>query len=382
VDKSLVALEAEGERYDLLETVRSYAQERLVESGEEDAARTRHLTYHLALAEAASPELDGPDQAAWLARIDVERENLLAAHAWCDRAQDGAALGLRLVHSVKTYWVNRGLLGLGDRVTVEALARAGAQERSLARCRGLFDVGQLECLMGRYGEAQRYLVESLAIAREVEDTRMVAAVLQPLGWASLGQGDLAAARAHFAEALDLAHQLGNKHELAAVLNALAQLHRLEGDPDTAEPLYEKVVALARELGDRESIAIGLLNLAMVSIGRGSGARAGRMLLEVFAIAEEIGSKPAGQSVLEVSAGLASSSKEWERAARFFGMAEAQTEQTGLHRDPADEAFLAPLITKTRNVLGAEAFASAEAVGRALTYEEAAAEARAWLENGC
>jgi predicted ATPase/class 3 adenylate cyclase len=382
VEKSLVELEVEGERYRLLDTVRQYAQERLDESGDGDEVRARHLAFYLALAEAASPALVGPDQGAWLARLDLERENLLSAHAWCDRAEGGAELGLRLVHSVKKYWVKRGLLGLGDRVTVEALARAGAQERSLARSQGLFDAGQLECFMGRYGEAQRYLMESLAIAREIADTSMVAAVLQPLGLASLGQGDLAAARGHFEEAIDLARQLGDKHELLAAFNALAQLHRLEGDPDTAEPLYEKVLALARELGDRESIAIGLLNLAMVSIGRGSGPRAGRMLLEVLEIAREIGSKPAGQSVLEVSAGLASSSSDWERAARFFGMAEAQTERTGLHRDPADEAFLAPLITKTREALGAGQFASAEAEGRTLSYEEATSEARAWLENHC
>jgi predicted ATPase len=57
VEKSLVTLEAEGERYRLLETVRQYAQERLSNSGEEDASRTRHLTFYLILAEKARPEL-------------------------------------------------------------------------------------------------------------------------------------------------------------------------------------------------------------------------------------------------------------------------------------------------------------------------------------
>ncbi len=69
----------------LLETVRQYADERLNQSGEASDARARHLAFlSLRLAEAARPELDGPDQAAWLTRIDLERENLLAAHAWCD----------------------------------------------------------------------------------------------------------------------------------------------------------------------------------------------------------------------------------------------------------------------------------------------------------
>ncbi|HEV8553869.1 MAG TPA: tetratricopeptide repeat protein [Casimicrobiaceae bacterium] len=380
VEKSLVVLEAVGGRYRLLDTVRQYAQERLDESDDADQVRTRHLAFYLALAESASPKLEGPEQGAWLAQLDVERENLLSAHAWCDRAEGGAELGLRLVFSVKLYLIYRGLPALLDRVTLEALARAGAQERSLARCRALHTAGQLGLLMGRYGDAQAYLEESLVIAREIGDLGRVAAVLQALGTASTGQGDMVTARAHFEEALALTRGLGNKRELAAATNALAQLHRMEGELDTAEPLYEKVLALARGLEDRESIAIGLLNLAMVSIGRGSGDRAQAMLLEVLAIAREIGSKPAGHCALEVSAGLGASRKEWERAALFFGAAEAQTAQMGLQRDPADEAFLAPLIAKAREALGEGAFAAVEAAGRALAYEGAMEEARVWLEN--
>jgi tetratricopeptide (TPR) repeat protein len=179
-----------------------------------------------------------------------------------------------------------------------------------------------------------------------------------LGLASLGLGDRAKARGHYVEALALAQRLGNKLELAGAQNALAQLYRVEGELDVAEPLYESVVALARELGNDEIVAIGLLNLAMVSIGRGATDRTRTLLLDVLPIAERIGSKPVAQSVLEVSAGLAAARGEHGRAARFFGAAEAQTAQTGLHRDPADEAFLRPLIAQVRAALGETAFAAA------------------------
>jgi predicted ATPase/class 3 adenylate cyclase len=380
VEKSLVTLEPESGRYRLLETMRQYAQERLAESGDEVAARTGHLGYFLALAETAKPELVGPNQGVWLSRLDLERENILSAHAWCDRADGGAEPGLRLASAVKRYWLNRGLMDLGHRVTVEALARAGAQKRNLARCRGLFDSGQVGYFMGRYVEAQQYLEESLAIAREIEDRAMVAMVLQPLGMACLGRGDSANARRYLEEALALAEEQGDRRQIAAALNALAQFHRLEGRLDRAEPLYRKVLELARALGDRESIAIGLLNLAMASIGRGAGSRVSEMLIEVLAIAEEIGSKPAGQSALEVSAGLAALREDWERAARFYGVAEEQARKTGLRRDPADEAFVAPLIARARDVLGTAAFSAAEASGRALPYGEAMAQARRWLEG--
>jgi hypothetical protein len=103
-----------------------------------------------------------------------------------------------------------------------------------------------------------------------------------------------------------------------------------------------------------------------------------MLLDVLAIAEEIGSKRTGGSLLEVAAGLAASNDECERVALFFGAAEAQAAQTGLHRDPADEAFLVPRVARARETLGEAAFAAAEAAGRALSYDGAMAEARAWL----
>jgi len=378
VEKSLVVVDPVGGRYRLLDTVRQYAQERLDRSGEASDTSTRHLAFFLALAEEARPALAGPEQAAWLARLDLERENLLAAHAWCDRAKGGGELGLRLVHAVKPYWFTRGLLGLGHRVSVEAVGRETARGHTLARCRALHSAGQLGCAMGHYGEARAYLEESLKIAREIGDRARVAAVLQPLGIAALGQGDVSTARGHLEEALALARELGNRRELAAALNQLAQLHRAEGALDAAEPLYAQVLTLARELGDRETVAIGLLNLAIVAIGRGSDDGVPTMLLEALAIAEEIGSKSVGQSVLDLAAGLGASRAEWALAGLFFGAAEKQAERTGLRRDRADEAFLTPLIAKARIALGTAGFAVAAANGCGLSYEETIGQARAWL----
>ncbi len=205
-------------------------------------------------------------------------------------------------------------------------------------------------------------------------------ILQSLGMACLGIGNTEMARTHLEEALALTRALGNKRDLAAASNALAQLYRMEGRLDAAEPLYREAVELARELGDREIIAAGLLNLAMVSIRRGQHEHARTLLLEVLAIAEAIGSRPAAQSAVEVSAGLAAASQAWEDAARFFGAAEAQAEENGLQRDPADEAFLSPLIARAKQVLGDQHFSAARAAGRALRTDAAVAEARVWLDR--
>ena len=67
----------------MLETVRQYAQERLAASGDADALRARHAAHYLEFAERGQPALLGPQQAAWFARFDLERENLLLVHEWC-----------------------------------------------------------------------------------------------------------------------------------------------------------------------------------------------------------------------------------------------------------------------------------------------------------
>jgi len=380
VEKSLVVMEASGVRYRLLDTVRQYAQQKLSESGREAAARARHRDHFLAVAERARPELNGPSQGEWLVRLDLERDNFLTAHALGESAGQDPDVGVRLVEALRPYWLNRGLMSLWLRVTEELLARPAIAHRNQTRCRALFGAGQTCYFMGRYTEAIDFLAESLAIARETGDQKWIARILQPLGTACLGEGHLPAALAHLDEALTMARDIGNRREIAAASNALAMVHRMQGSPDDAERLYREVVALARELGDKESIAIGLLNLAIVSIDHGRVADSAPMLREVIGIAEEIGSKPAGQSALEVCAGLACARGNWRVAARFYGAAEAQMAMTGLQRDPADEAFLAPWIDRARIALGAQEFEASTAIGRTNRLGEGLAAARAWLDE--
>ena len=376
VEKSLVETDPRVERYRLLETVRQYALERLDDAGEADDARQRHLRFYVELAERAHPKLFGPEQAGWLAQLDEERENLLSAHAYCDYAEDGAALGLRLVASIKMYWASRGLFPLAHRAMVEALARA--PERNARRGRVLFDAGQVACFMGLYVEARRHLEESLSIAQERGDGEQVASVLQPLGMACLGLDDRAASRAHFTEGLALARGQQDPRNLAAALIALAQLERIEGRTEVAEPLYLEALEIARTLGDQATVAIALLNLSMVTIEGSRPDRARLILSEAAEIAMAIHSRPVGMALLDGCAGLAACAGDAAAAAQWYGAAQAQAAKAGMKRDPADEAFLAPWIANAREALGDARFDEAAAPGRALPFEDALARAREWL----
>jgi predicted ATPase/class 3 adenylate cyclase len=386
-DQSLVGLlpGADGSpRYRLLDTVRQHAAALLQAAGDEAAAtRRRHARAQLALAEQAQQQLAGAGKAAALARLDLERDNLLAALAWC--AQDQAAaeargaaeLGLRLSFALRPYWLNRGLLSLGLDTTAALLAHPGAQARDGLRARGLFNVGQLDAFMGRHAEALPQLLECLAIARETGDAAREAAVLQPLGMVANGLGDAAAARRYAEDAVTAARNLGNGRQLASALNALAQLDRMEGRLGTAAASYGEALQLAQAMHDQEYIAGLQLNLAMVALSAGEPEAARQRVLAVVRIADEIGSRPAAISVLDVCTGLALALGDAERSARCHGLAEAEYALSGMQRDAADAAFLAPFVRAAKDALGA-GFEAAFLNGRDAGFDAQWSALLAWL----
>ncbi len=377
VEKSVVVMEAEGKRYRLLDTVREYAQERLDESGEQDA-RMRHLAFYLALAEEAAPKLLGPESVSWIPRLDLEQENLLTAHAWCDRMDGGAQADLRLACALSDYWSNLGRFELGHRLALEAVRRPDAQERTHDRARALGVVAYFANLIGQYALAEACLQETISISTELGDDKRITRSLFYLGLVASAQGKLTEARGHFEEALRLARRVGQYQE--HIIAGLAALARHEGDLNAAEALFEEALTGFRASGARVASALTLVGLTMVSIGRKSGDRARTTLLEALAIIEETGSRVAGLDFLGISAGLGAYFGDWERAARLWGAADAQAEQLGRRPDPFDREFLSPLIARARQALGESAFAAAETTGRATSYEVAMAEARAWLEE--
>jgi len=104
VDKSLVLFDlGDGQaRYRMLETIRQYARDKLLESAEAATVRERHLSYYLKLAQYAEPKLHGPEQFEWLGRLDNEHDNLRAALE-CSLAGGQADQGLELASALLRY---------------------------------------------------------------------------------------------------------------------------------------------------------------------------------------------------------------------------------------------------------------------------------------
>jgi ATP/maltotriose-dependent transcriptional regulator MalT len=196
----------------------------------------------------------------------------------------------------------------------------------------------------------------------------------------VARGDLARARECLKEAVSMAREPGNRPILPPALHNWGSLMLLEDDLEGAAALFEEGLALSREDGRIEGVEVNLLALARVEIRRGRYADARRRLAEGARIAEERWMRVRGQALLDETAALAAALEEHAVAARLWGASEAARREMNLSREPNDESFLGPWTERARAALGTPAFTAAEVAGAALSYAEALAEARAWLES--
>jgi non-specific serine/threonine protein kinase len=411
VEKSLVlyeAQESEG-RYRLLEPVRQYARDRQQEAGGGAAVRSRHLDFFARLAERAEPELDGPDQVAWLDRLEQEHDNLRAALAWSG-AQGRENAGLRLGGALGWFWFLRGHLGEGQERLAGLLALPGAAPRTAARAKALKSAGWLAWNQGDHGLARALFEESLAIFREIGNKGGIADSLVLLGGAARHQADYGTARALFEEGRAIYQELGNKagiagsilnlggaahaerdHEgarallegslaifrelgkrghIAQSLGQLGWVARAQGDYGAARAFFEEGLAIFRELGAAVGVAWLLNGLGIVAEDQGGHGGARALLEESLAIFRARGHKRGVVADLEGLAAVTVAQGEPERAARLFGAGEGLRGAMGVPLHPADRAEHDRSVAAVRAALGEAAFAAAWAAGRAMTLEQA------------
>ena len=174
VDKSLVVADESGgrTRYRLLETVRQYAAEKLAESGDADAVRSRHRDHYTAIA-ALLDAPAGSDYERRLEQAETEIDNLRAAFGW-SRENSDTELALALASSLQPLWLKRGRIREGLAWFDAALADLDAQHPGVAaavRARALADKAVLDAVLG--ADTLERAQQALAIARELDEPALL-----------------------------------------------------------------------------------------------------------------------------------------------------------------------------------------------------------------
>jgi predicted ATPase/class 3 adenylate cyclase len=377
VEKSLVMFDSASGRYRMLDTVRHYADEKLRESGEADATRARHLTFYADLAERARPHLTGRSQAVWLARLDDDRDNLLAAHETGCSSRECLQQALKIARGTRFYWFNRGQPSRGLQLYLELLRCAEDALSEPDRCRVLFGAGQFFYHLGRHAEAREHLSECLALAERIGDEVVLAAVMQPLGLSCIESGDLPAARTYLEGAVDRARASRYPREVLGSLTALALLDILEGGLDRAAAEAEEALELARSTGDDESTARCLINCAGLDLRTGRRERARERLREAVEISGTQGSHSLLQYVLDGCLAFSATDRQWSAALHCYRLSERLLAQIGRRRERVDHAILESSLQAVRERLeprDAEHRAAGE-----VSVQEALSAARSALE---
>jgi predicted ATPase/class 3 adenylate cyclase len=337
VDKSLVEVDgAATPRYTMLETVRQYAREKLLDAQEAPQFRSRHRDWFLALAEEAAAHLQGPQQRTWLDRLEREWDNLQVALEWSTEGQDPAP-GLRMAGALWRFWYLRGHLTTGATWLEEALRRAPAptitrawalngaavlahsvgsytraveladETMRLARTLGddrALASGQLlrsavHQAQGDFGRAASLADESLAVFRTAEDLWGQALALSVLGDLAVTQGEYESALRRYEESTVLFRRVGDAWGIAYSQRGSGFAARLQGDYDLAASLQAASLAAARELGDRLGIGYALIQMGFVQWRQGEYAQASALLQESLSILRESGNRRGVADVLSV-----------------------------------------------------------------------------------
>lgn len=417
VNKSLVLAEEPNgaQRYHLLEMIRQYARQKLVEAGEADRVQDRQLDFFLALAEEAEPRLHGPDQLHWFDRLQLEHDNLRAAMDW-SVASGKIEAGLRLAGAVGSFWRTRGFWSEGRARVAGLLAHreAGRYRKTVPHAKALLSAARLALMMVDMPAARPLFEECIALARELGQTRLLGVALAHLGrvvmeqdlqearavceeslavgqasgdrwvraWAlfRLGtvlqhQGDFTAARTCYEESMAHFKASGDRQGYAMPLGNLGFVLQHERPYATARLRYEEALAIWRETGDKRTIANMLSRLGEMAQGEGSYTDARALFEQSRVLRQELGEKQGIAYSLEEIALLALAQGQAELAARLFGTAAVLWEDIGAAIIPYfDYDAHERAIVSVRTQLGEASFAARWAEGRAMTIAQAMAEA--------
>jgi predicted ATPase/class 3 adenylate cyclase len=266
VNKSLVTVNDEGDepRYFLLETIRQYARDKLLENGEGEGTRSRHFTYYLAMAETAFPEMMTREKDLyWAEKLETEYDNLRNAVDW-GLAHDPIST-MRLIRSLTYLFVVTNYYGEGHHWGEEALKHVKSltdkgkvltNEENLYKARLLASMSTMSLTMGDTRKTLMEAEESTSLLRTLGDTRTLAQTLSFHMAGKLVTGNFDEAVASMQEALELAESLNDKHISAGVLGAASFVELyVNKDYAKSDALREEASELFKEYGSRWSYGI-------------------------------------------------------------------------------------------------------------------------------
>jgi predicted ATPase/class 3 adenylate cyclase len=394
-------------RYQMLETLRQHALERVDLVGDADEYRRRHAEYYARFAQEAGAALVGRDELVWRPRLNAERDNLRAAVYWAlDRDDDrDTLLALRIIAPLAYEaimdspggvgaWAERAYevasrsaapertavlgaaayeasnLGKHDLVAARAAdaLRDGVHADSMAPGVALFAANTGSTQQGTPAEATRRTIEAAAKLKDA-GTDAFGLVMLHCGasfWAAEG-GDLATARTQAELALELARQLDNP---SAVMSAHRNLARSieQDDPARALDAFEQAITLGRAGATQLMMGPALVGVARLRSRTQDRPAALEALRDAIGYSNYVGFRPIVVDVLTTGTEILLWLGERATAVVLAGSELAGALATIMVTSERN-AELERALVSAREDLGADEYQHLFALGAAMSYEE-------------
>jgi predicted ATPase/class 3 adenylate cyclase len=326
-DQSLIrSVDTAGDpRFQVLETIRMYAAEKLDERGEADLIAGRHSAWFLAFAQGIAPELSGADQRGLLDQLEREHDNIRAVLDRATAAGD-APTAIGLGFAVWRFWQKRGHLVEARRRLDAMASQPWSREEPVLRARLVEALGgvcwwqadipsmrpayaeaveiwraldsraELANALYNYsfafsvpeqpggdvrnndptGEGARALEEALRLYEEIGDVRGVANVHWGMGnsqyFSDQGDGGVQ----HFHDALEGFREVGDRTMEAWSLHMVGGAMLRTHHPDDSRPYLRDALRLFYEAGDAAGITLVLDDLSSQALAEDDPVRAARL----------------------------------------------------------------------------------------------------------
>lgn len=355
LNQSLLRRDAAG-RYDMYETIRQYAAEKLAAAADARDTAQRHALYYSQFLAALTANLKGPRQVSALETVQREIENARQAWSWLGTHQHTAELVVS-AESLYHYYNIRSRFGEGISLFQQALLALGAasegqpergrllsylgalayraRDHTLAQetldesrtilgpqtpCRELaLCLATLSALRLRKKDpstALSHAQESLALYRTLQDSWGQSYALYLLGLVKNRQNEFAAAQSLLEEAVSISRQMGDERRLIAPLNILGDTACVRGDYQAAERFFQEGLEISQRLADRYNQGILLNNLATVYYQRRQYTQQQIVLDQSLAICREIGDRDGEATALNNLAELAVKLEHFSQAEAY------------------------------------------------------------------
>jgi len=287
MDKSWLRCSSSG-RYDIHELVRQYARQHLAASGAFDAMQKRYTNYFLKMSELASDGAVGPQQSAWMLRIEQDVDNLRAVLKWLSlHAPDE---GLCMILNLFWLWQSTSYLQEGRDWLAVTLAHAELVSPVL-RAEAYDTAGFFDIMMNKAVEAESLFAQSFALYQQLDPTDLrvgkgLASLLSHQGLALLFRGDYPQAVQLCRQSLAIAQQIGDQWSIYSALSFMGQAFYHQNLFDEAKRIYTEGIVLCDALGNRRVGGRTLVRLGNIACAQDDLMQASTLFTKGLRVAAE------------------------------------------------------------------------------------------------